>query len=484
VDQTRGWFYSLLAIATTVFDSPAYRNVVVNELVLDAQGQKMSKTRGNVADPGAAIREFGADTVRLYLLASSQVWAPRRFDSRGIAEQQGFLNTLKQTYRFYSLYASTEKGEPRTENGTALQLSALDKWILARLDALVEGVTAAWEAYQVTDGVRDIVRFVVDDLSNWYVRLSRARFWAPDRDADAAAVATLRECLTTVVRLLAPAAPFAADWIHRALTGQSVHLSPFPASGDRRNEPLERAMAAARTLASLGRAARETRNIRVRQPLATMRVAVPAGIRGAEFEGLLPLVQSEVNVREVRPVDSDADLVRLRAKPNFRALGKRFGKRTQEAAAAVATLDVEALRVLENGGTVLLAGLEVTRDEVAVEREVTSDWLVQSDGPYVVALDPELSGELRAEGLAREVVSRVQRMRKEAGYEYTTRIRLWVRGADAIEQAVRHHAGFIAEETLARALVIGDTAEAPDLEQQLDLEGATALVAIRREAGN
>jgi isoleucyl-tRNA synthetase len=479
VDQTRGWFYSLLAIASTVFDSPAYRNVVVNELVLDAQGQKMSKTRGNVADPGAAIREFGADTVRLYLLASSQVWAPRRFDSRGIAEQQGFLNTLKQTYRFFSLYAG---GAP--DASAPVVRTTLDDWILSRLDEVVQDVTAAWEAFQVTDGVREIVRFVVDDLSNWYVRLSRARFWAPDRDADAAAVATLRECLTTVVRLLAPAAPFAADWIHRALTGQSVHLSAFPTSGGRRNEPLERAMAAARTLASLGRAARETRNIRVRQPLATMRVAVPAGVRGAEFEGLLSLVQSEVNVREVRPVDSDADLVRLRAKPNFRALGKRFGKRTQEAAAAVATLDVAELRVLEDGGTVLLAGLEVTRDEVAVEREVTSDWLVQSEGPYVVALDPELSDGLRAEGMAREVVSRVQRMRKEAGYEYTTRIRLWVRGAEAVEQAVRHHAGFISEETLARALVIGDKAEAPDLEQQLDLEGATVLVAIRREAGN
>ena len=477
VDQTRGWFYSLLAIATTVFDSPAYRNVVVNELVLDAEGQKMSKTKGNVADPWAAIREFGADTVRLYLLASSQVWAPRRFDAKGIAEQGAFLNTLKQTYRFFSLYA----GDWTPGAGAEAPRSTLDRWVLARLDGLVEEVTAAWEGYQVTEGVRAIVNFVVDDLSNWYVRLSRARFWAPDHEADPAAVATLHECLATVARLLAPAAPFASDWLHRALTGQSVHLSGFPETRRRRDEALEGAMDAVRRLTSLGRAARETKNIRVRQPLSAMQVAVPARFRGPLFDELLALLQSEVNVRAVSPVASDADLVRLKAKPNFRALGKKFGKRTQEAAAAVAKLDVHALRMLEEGGTASLDGLgDVSADEVQVEREVTSDWLVQSDGPYVVALDPVITDELRTEGLAREVVNRVQRMRKEAGYEYTTRIRLWVTGDEQVQRAVAAHTGFIRDETLARELEVGTRGTTPDLEQQVDLDGVSAILGIQR----
>lgn len=480
VDQTRGWFYSLLAIAATVFDSPAYKNVVVNELVLDADGQKMSKTRGNVADPWAAIRDFGADTVRLYLLASSQVWAPRRFDPKGLTEQAGFLNTLKQTYRFFSLYA----GDWSVGQGASAPRSTLDRWILARLDALVEDVTAAWEGYQVTEGVRAIVDFTVTDLSNWYVRLSRARFWAPDHEADPAAVATLHECLSTVARLLAPAAPFASDWLHRALTGRSVHLSRFPAAGGRRDPALEGAMDAVRRLTSLGRAARETKNIRVRQPLAEMQVAVPVQVRGPVFDELMGLLQDEVNVRRVSPVASDAELVRLKAKPNFRALGKRFGKRTQEAAAAVAALGVSELRRLEAGQAVPLDGLgDVTVEEVQVEREVTSDWLVESDGPYVVALDPAISDELRAEGLAREVVSRVQRMRKEAGYEYTTRIQLWVAGDPVLERAVEAHAAFIQEETLARDLTVGGRASAPDLEQQVELDGVGAAVAIQRHAG-
>ncbi len=481
VDQTRGWFYSLLAIAATVFDAAPYRNVVVNELVLDADGQKMSKSRGNVADPWAAIREFGADTVRMYLLASSQVWATRRFDKRGIAEQGGFLRTLRDTYRFLHLYA----GSWRPGDGADAPRTELDRWMLARLDALVTDVTAAWEGYQITDGVRRISAFVVDELSNWYVRLSRPRFWAPGKEADPAAVATLHTALVTVSRLLAPAAPFASDWLHRALTGVSVHLSAFPEPASRRDERLEGAMEAVRRLASLTRAAREKQNVRVRQPLARMQVAVPPAVDGATFASLLGILASEVNVRDVSRVESDADLVRLKAKPNFRTLGKRFGKQTQEAAKAIAGLEAAALRALEAGTPVALDGLgEVTLAEVEIEREVTSDWLVQSEGQYVVALDPAITDELRAEGLAREVVSRVQRMRKEAGYEYTTRIRLAVSGGDAVEQAVRTHGGFIAEETLARDLVVGSRVPVPDLEQELDIDGLTALVGIQRDAGS
>jgi isoleucyl-tRNA synthetase len=485
VDQTRGWFYSLLAIATAVFDRAPYRNVIVNEMILDADAQKMSKSRGNVVDPWEVVREFGADALRLYLLASSQVWLPKRFDVRAIPEAVGgFLNTLKQTYRFFALYAGDwaplgieeQIRELLAERGTAL-----DRWILARLDALVERVTEAWEGYDVTAGVRAIVDFVVDDLSNWYVRLSRPRFWAPDREADPAALATLYEALVTVARLLAPAAPFAADWLHRALTkGRSVHLADFPKPGGRRDPALEGAMDAVRRLASLARAAREAGGLRVRQPLARMRLAAPGALRGAAFEGLLPLLAAEVNVREVLVV-SDADLVRLRARPNFRALGKRFGKRTQEAAAHVAGLAEADLRGLEEGRPVEAPGLgEILPEDVTIERHVAGDWLVQSQGAFVVALDPRLDDELRREGLARELVSRIQRMRREAGYVHTDRITLWIDGAPAVREAAGAHAAYLREETLARALTVGERTGAADLEQRHDLDGHDAVLAIRR----
>jgi isoleucyl-tRNA synthetase len=482
IDQTRGWFYSLLAIATAAFDGPAYRHVIVNELVLDAEGQKMSKTKGNVVDPWTMIEQYGADTIRLYLLASSQVWLPKRFDPRTIPDVAGkFFNALKNSYTFFAGYA----GEwTPSESPPAAKRPLVDRWLLSRLEATVESVTQAWERYDVTAGVRTILDFVVDDVSQWYVRVNRARFWAPDSVADPAALATLHEALTTVSRLLAPAAPFVSDWIHRALTGTSVHLAGFPIPRGSRLPELETAMDAVRRLASLARAAREERNIRVRQPLGRMQVAVPAGVRGPAFEQLLELLRLEVNVKEIEVVASDTDLVRLRPKPNFRTLGKRYGKRTPLVAAAAAELGAEQLRGLERG---VSATLEVEGEQaifhpedVVVEREVASDWLVASDGPFVAALDPRLEEGLRLEGLAREVVNRVQRIRKEAGYLYSDRISLWIDGDPSVLDAVRAHSGFIQGETLARGLEVGAQAPASDLEQRVDIDGHAVVVGVQR----
>lgn len=480
VDQTRGWFYSLLAISTCAFDAAPYRHVVVNELVLDAEGQKMSKSRGNVVNPADLLAEFGADVVRLYLLVSSQVWLPKRFDARTIPEVAGgFLNTLRNTYRFFGQYAgpwapaADEAPVPRT---------LADRWILSRLAGTVEAVTASWEGFDVTTGTRALMTFVVDDLSNWYVRLNRARFWAPDREADPAALATLHHCLVTVSRLLAPAAPFLSDWLHRALIGTSVHLARFPAQGAAQDAGLEAAMDAVRRLASLARAAREAVGHGVRQPLARMVVAVPAGVRGPAFDALLGLLQAEVNVRAVAVAESDADLVRLRAKPNFRSLGKRYGKETPAAAAAAARLDAAQLRTLEAGGE---AGVEVDgrrfdylSADVEVTREVVSDLAVQSDGPFVAALDPALTPELRQEGLARELVNRIQRLRKDAGYEVTTRVALAIDGPAELLEAVRGHAAFIRGETLARELAVGSRADRPDREQSVTLDDLEAVIGI------
>ncbi len=481
VDQTRGWFYSLLAIATAAFDSLAYRHVIVNELVLDAEGQKMSKSKGNVVDPWQMIEQFGADTIRLYLLASSQVWLPKRFDARTIPEVAGkFFNALKNSYTFFAGYA----GEWTSDGPPVAGRPLVDRWLCSRLDATVETVTKAWSRYDVTAGVRAIMDFVVDDVSQWYVRVNRARFWAPDSTADPAALATLHQALTTVSRLLAPAAPFVSDWLHRALTGTSVHLASFPVPQGQVSPELDAAMDAVRRLASLARSAREERNIRVRQPLGRMQIAVPGGVRGRALEELLELLRLEVNVKKIEVVASDTDLVRLRPKPNFRTLGKRYGKRTPAVAAAAASLTAHQLRGLEAGSpaTVELEGEPVTYlpEDVAVEREVATDWLVQSNGAYVAALDPRLDEPLRREGIAREVVNRVQRIRKEAGYSYTDRIALWIDGDEPVVDAVRSHAGFIRGETLARNLEIGARAPTPDLEQRVELDGHGAVVGVQR----
>ena len=484
VDQTRGWFYSLLAIGVTAFDAPVYKHVIVNEHVLDVHGQKMSKSRGNVVDPWQVIGAHGADAVRLYLLGQSQVWLPKRFDERQIPEVSGgFLNTLRSTYDFFRRYAqdwnppAEEDATPPTERPVA------DRWLLARLDEVVASVRQSWSAYDVTAGVRAIMDFVGEDLSRWYVRRNRPRFWAPDRATDPIALETLHEALVAAVRLLAPAAPFIADWVHRALTGTSVHLAPFPVDRGYREPELLSAMNTVRRLASLARAARESRNLRVRQPLARMQLAVPAAAQGPALSDLLDILAAEVNVKAVQVVASDHDLVRLRGKANFRTLGKRYGKETPRAAAAVAELSAADLQTLEQGGMVRSGEWEFRPEDVTVTREVASEWLVQADGPYVVALDPALSDDLVQEGLAREVVNRVQRLRKEAGYEYTTRIELSITGAEDVVAATRAFQGFVEGETLARRMVLGAGLDEPDLQREVDIEGRRTTIALRRHDG-
>ncbi len=484
VDQTRGWFYSLLAIAVTAFDAQAYKHVIVNELVLDAQGQKMSKSRGNVVNPWTVIEQQGADAVRLYLLSQSAVWLPKRFDQRQIPEVAGgFLNTLRATYDFFRRYAQDWRPPADASATPATQRPSADRWLLARLDEVVTTVRRAWSAYDVTAGVRAIVEFVGEDLSRWYVRRNRPRFWAPDRATDPVALETLHEALVTAARLLAPAAPFIADWVHRALAGTSVHLAPFPVDRGRRAPELLEAMTTVRRLASLARAAREARNLRVRQPLAGMQVAVPPAARGPALSDLLDILASEVNVKAVQVVASDHDLVRLAGKANFRSLGKRYGKDTPRAAAAAAGLGAPELLALERGETVRAGEWSFEPADVTVTREVTSDWLVQADGPYVVALDPRLTEDLIQEGLAREVVNRVQRLRKEAGYEYTTRIELSVAGAQDIVAATAAFQAFVEGETLARRTVLGGVLDAPDLTRDVDIEGRRVTIALRRHDG-
>jgi len=485
LDQTRGWFYSLLAIAAGVSDSPAYRHVAVNGTVLDVDGRKMSKHVGNVVDPWEAVAQVGADAVRIYLLASSQVWLPKQFDAEAIREvASGFLNRLRNTYGFFALYA---EGWTLEQTPPPAERPLVDRWLLSRLDRLVGDVAAAFDRYDVTGGVRSIMEFCDADLSNWYVRVNRGRFWAPDSSADPAALATLQQALVTVCALLAPAAPFITDAIHRRLTGQSVHLARFPQPTGVSDPALDAAMDAVRRLASLARAAREEGGLRVRQPLATARVAVPAAVRGETFEAFLDVFVREVNVKQVEVVASDEELVRLSAKPNFRTLGKVYGKDTPAAAQAAGALSPAQLRALEGGETVEheTDGRRFTYrpEDIVVERRVVTDWLVQSDGPYVAALDPTISGDLRDEGLAREIVNRVQRLRKEAGYDYNTRIDLGLSGPQAVLDAARAFSGFIAGETLARQFDAGSDLDRPDLREAVDIDGHQLVLSLRRHDG-
>jgi isoleucyl-tRNA synthetase len=488
VDQTRGWFYSLLAIGVTAFEAIVYKNVIVNELVLDAQGQKMSKSRGNVVNPWEVIEEFGADAVRLYLLGQSQVWLPKRFDRRQIPDVTGgFLNALRSTCEFFRRYA--EDWKPPTDAAATPfeKRPPADRWLLARLDEVVGEVRRAWSDYDVTAGVRGIMDFVGEDLSRWYIRRNRPRFWAPDRATDAVALETLHEVLVTSARLLAPAAPFVSDWIHRALVGASVHLAPFPTDLGRRAPELLQAMAAVRKLASLARAARETRQLPVRQPVAKVQVVVPAAVRGPALADLLDILAAEVNAKAIEVAGSDHDLVRLKGKAEYRSLGKRYGKDTPRAAAAVSQLTAAELQALERGDPVRPGGgggeFEFRPEDVLVTREVVSDWAVQADGPYVAAVDPRLTDDLIQEGLARELVNRVQRLRKEAGYEYTTRIELSVAGAEEIVAAVSAFQGFVEGETLARKLVLGTVLDEADLTREVDIEARRVTIALRRHDG-
>jgi isoleucyl-tRNA synthetase len=481
VDQTRGWFYSLLAIGTMAFDSLTYRNVIVNGHVVDAEGQKMSKSRGNVVDPWNVLAEFGADTIRLYLVTSSHVWLQKRFNPKEIGSTTGrFTDTLRNTYEFFARYA----GDWKPGQG-AQSADRSDQWMLGRLNATVAAVHESLAGYDVTTGTKELVRFVVDDVSNWYVRINRKRFWAVDSTADPAALGTLHTVLATVARLLAPTAPFMSDWMHRELSGESVHLASFPLPGAAQDDRgLHGAMDAVRRLTSMIRAVREEVRLNVRQPVARVRVAVPAQVRGPLFDELLALLRTEVNVKQVEVVESDTDLVRLKAKPNFRSLGKRYGKDTPKAAGAAARLSQDQLRALEAGQPATLEGdgasYAYLPEDIVVEREVVTSWPTESDGPFVVALDSQLTDELKAEGFAREVVSQVQRARKDAGYEFTTRIELAIDGANGEVTSLEAHTAFIKEETLARELLLGSRLPAADLEQEIDIDGHKVTIGVRQ----
>ncbi|MDB4881672.1 MAG: Isoleucyl-tRNA synthetase [Gemmatimonadetes bacterium] len=496
LDQTRGWFYSLLAIATGLGDAlpnngsgaaSPYRSVVVNDLVLDAEGRKMSKSRGNVVDPWAVFGRHGVDAVRLFLVSSSKVWEPRSFDEALIRQGAGrFLLTLKNIYSgMFAQYANFG-WSPSVADPEVGDRPAIDRWILSRLTTVERQADAALLDYDATTAVRAILEFVDDDVANWYVRQSRKRFYDVESADNRAAFATLHEVLVVVCRLLAPFAPFVTDWLHRELTGESVHLAPYVREGGAPSDArLETVMRSVRTLATLGRAAREQAGINVRQPLSRM-VCVAPELSGDALSALLPILASELNVKRVEIATSGDALVTLEAKPNFRALGKKFGKKTPLAAKAVSRFTSEHVRSFEQGEELFVTvdgeTHAISADDLTVMRRASGELVVQEEHGFFAAIDPALTPELKQEGLARELISRVQRMRRDAGLAVSDRIRLTIVGDAAMLEAATTHREWLASEVLATDVAIGGVEEGHMLaRQRVDLDGIHADLALTKD---
>ena len=452
LDQTRGWFYSLIAVSTLLFDRSPYRNVVCLGLILDDEGRKMSKSLGNTVAPQQVIDRFGADALRWYFFTSKQPWDGYRFSMDAIAEAvRQFLLQLWNTYGFYVLYANANRIDPATLPAPGDTDAELDRWALSRLQATIEIVRARMDDFDATSAGRAIQSFV-DEISNWYVRRSRRRFW----DGDPAAFATLRACLTATAQLLAPHCPFMSDEIYDNLDGTepSVHLTDFPTPDPiARDESLEAAMATARETVRLGLAARGQAKLKVRQPLRAAVVVATGEERGA-IERMSAIVREELNVKELRFVSEADELAEVELKPDYRRLGPRFGKHMPLVAAAIAGLDAaHAVATLRAGGHVAISvdgkDHELSTEDLQVAMKPLEGYQVEREGSHAVALELEIDDELRVEGWAREIVRAVQLGRQEAGLEVTDRILLTLDGDEALLAAARAHQGYVAGETLA-----------------------------------
>lgn len=491
VDQTRGWFYTLHAIAGMVFDSRAYKTVISNGLVLDKNGDKMSKRLGNAVNPFEAIEKYGSDPLRWYMIANSAPWDNLKFDPAGVQEAaRKLFATLHNTYSFFALYANVDNFTPDMPEIPVAERPEIDRWIISLLNTLVATVDEALSDYEPTRAARAINDFVNDDLSNWYVRLNRKRFWGGEMNADKlAAYQTLYTCLVTVARLIAPISPFYADRLYRDLTGnedQSVHLAMFPeADSSVIDKKLEERMRLAQTITSLVLSLRRKANLKVRQPL--QRIMIPA-IDSAQAESIMAmkdLILGEVNVKELQLVSGDDTMLVKRVKPDFKKLGPKFGKAMKQVAAAVQSMSQHDIATLEREGSITLqlgdAPATIELCDVEVMSEDIPGWLVASEGNVTVALDITVTPELRMEGLARDIVNRIQNIRKDRNYEITDKIILTFapesNDADT-RAALEAYGSYIARQVLANDLMIGEVAADDADAEVLELDSLNLPVKI------
>ncbi len=462
VDQTRGWFFTLHAIATMIFDSVAFKNVISSGLVLDAKGNKMSKHVGNVVNPFEMIDKYGSDPVRLYMMTNSEPWDNLKFDPEGVDEvRRKFFGTLYNTYSFFALYANVDSFDVEAPQVEWAKRPEIDRWIISCLNTLIKGVEAELENFDPTRAGRLIDAFVNDDLSNWYVRLNRKRFWGKEMSEDKlSAYQTLYTCLMTVSKLLAPFAPFYADQLYKDLGGKldSVHLDQYPVANEQLiDKDLEARMQMSQKITSMVLALRRKVNIKVRQPLQSIMIPAVDDTQRKHIEAVKNLIMSEVNVKELKFVEGTGILVK-KVKCNFRTMGKKFGKLMKGVAAAMAELSQEQIGELEQKGTIAInvdgQMLSVEAADVEIISEDIPGWLVANEGNLTVALEVELTDELRNEGMAREIINRVQNIRKESGLEITDHVKVTLAPNEQIEAAIASFADYIKGQVLADEIAI------------------------------
>ena len=492
VDQTRGWFFTLHAIATMCFDSVAYKNVISNGLVLDKNGNKMSKRLGNAVDPFGAIQTYGADAVRWYMITNSQPWDNLKFDEAGVDEvRRKFFGTLYNTYAFFALYANIDKFDYAAADIDIKERPEIDRWILSELNSLILEVDNAYQSYEPTRAGRAIADFVDAHLSNWYVRLSRRRFWKSEDNTDKlSAYQTLYTCLETVARLSSPIAPFFSEQLYRDLnnvTGrnkaESVHLTDFP-NADKTfiDKALEERMEAAQLISSLVLSLRKKANIRVRQPLSKIMIPVANEEMKAQIEKVSHLIKSEVNIKEIEFLSPDNNILVKNVKPNFKTLGKKYGKQMKQIQAYFTNMSQEEIHQFEkNNGTHLNVDgvdVELTLEDALISTQDIPGWAVTSQDDLTVALDMTITDELMQEGLAREIVNRVQNLRKTGGFEVTDRIELTIENNEKTDAAIEKFGEYICNETLATINKV-DALEGVEAEELV--EGVNVKLMIKKK---
>ena len=493
VDQTRGWFFTLHAIAGMVFDSVSYKAVISNGLVLDKNGNKMSKRLGNAIDPFGNIDKFGSDPVRWYMISNSSPWDNLKYDEEGVAEvSRKLFATLYNTYKFFAQYANVDGFTGEEPQVPVAERLEIDRWVLSLLNTLIGEVQADLDDYEPTKAARAIESFVSDNLSNWYVRLNRKRFWAGEMDQDKlSAYQTLYTCLKTVALLMAPFAPFYADRLFGDLQGASgegsgyasVHLADFPVADPALVDPaLERRMALAQIQTSLVLALRRKVNIKVRQPLSQLLVPAMDAAQKADFEAMAQLVASEVNVKEVKVVDNEQSGLVKKVKADFKKLGPRYGKIMKDLGKAITTMSAERIAMLERDGSIAFEELPgcpvVTSDDVEIIPEDVPGWLVANEGNVTVALDVTVTDELRNEGLARELINRIQNIRKESDFAITDRVKVTLSDIPEVAACMAEYKDYIASQVLADSITLA--ADVPAPAKELDIDGMKVYANVVR----
>ncbi len=493
VDQTRGWFFTLHAIAGMVFDSVSYKAVISNGLVLDKNSNKMSKRLGNAIDPFGNIEKFGSDPVRWYMISNSSPWDNLKYDVEGVAEvSRKLFSTLYNTYKFFAQYANVDGFTGDEKEVPVAERPEIDRWVLSLLNSLIAEVQADLDDYEPTKAARAIETFVSDNLSNWHVRLNRKRFWAGEMDTDKlAAYQTLYCCLKTVALLMAPFAPFYADRLYSDLVGASlegegyasVHLADFPVCDPSLIDPdLERRMALAQTETSLVLALRRKVNIKVRQPLSQLLVPAIDAAQKEDFEAMAQLVAAEVNVKEVKVVDNEQSGLVKKVKADFKKLGPRYGKIMKDLGKAITSMTADQIAALERDGKIEFAELPgapvVTIEDVEIIPEDVPGWLVANEGNVTVALDVTVTDQLRNEGLARELINRIQNIRKESDFAITDRVKVTLSDTPEIEACMADYKDYIASQVLADAIVLSK--DVPSPAKELDIDGMKVFANVVR----